>query len=71
MYLLIPEFDLWLVASWVIDELEFVGKRRWARMLQRYWRERDITDLVDLLEAAQFPDPMPEGGFGQSAEGSA
>jgi len=39
-------------------------------MLQQYWRERDVTDLVDLLEAAQFPEPMPEGVFGATVGGS-
>ena len=59
-----------IVSSWVIDELEFIEKRRWARMLQQYWRERDVTDLVDLLEAVQFPEPMPEGVFGATVGGS-
>lgn len=58
--------------EWVIDELMFIGKERWARSLEAYWRDRDISDLVDILEAAQFPDPMPEGVFEQpNANGSA
>ena len=54
------------MSRWVIDELEFIGKESWARTLETYWRDRDISDLIDILEAAQFPDPMPEGGFGQT-----
>lgn len=45
---------------WVISELEFIGKSRWARSLEAYWQDRDITNLVDILEAAQFPEPMQE-----------
>jgi len=51
------------VRDWVINELMFIGQQRWAGSLVAYWRDRDISDLVDILEAAQFPDPVPEGGF--------
>jgi len=46
--------------------LEFIGKGNWARTLEAYWQERNVADLVDILEAAQFPDPMPEGRFGHA-----
>lgn len=46
------------VCTWVIDELEFIGKERAARALQLFWRERDIVVLSEILEYAQFPDPM-------------
>ena len=49
-----------VVCMWVISELEFIGKSRWARSLEAYWQDRDITNLVDILEAAQFPEPMQE-----------
>jgi hypothetical protein len=44
----------------VTNELEFIGKELWVRSLERYWKNRDITDLVDILEAAQFPEPMSD-----------
>jgi len=55
-----------LVSRWVIDELKFTGKGNWARNLKAYWEERNVADLVAILEAAQFPDPMPEGRFGHA-----
>lgn len=51
---------MYVVSAWVIDELEFIGKGDAATCLERYWRERDIYDLRQLLEFAQFPEPMKE-----------
>ena len=48
------------VCAWVVDELEFIGKERAATSLQGYWNERDIVVLSQILDFAQFPDPMPE-----------
>jgi hypothetical protein len=47
------------VCSWVIEELEFIGKERCARCLESYWREGDISVLAQIVEYAQFPEPMP------------
>lgn len=49
---------MYAVCIWVIHELEFIGKERAARALQAYWRDKDIVVLSELLEFAQFPDPM-------------
>jgi hypothetical protein len=48
------------VCAWVIDELEFIGKEKCARSLEEYWREADVTVLVEILDYAQFPEMMPE-----------
>jgi hypothetical protein len=47
------------VCRWVIEQLEYIDKNKWARTLESFWQYRDVCDLVDILEAAQFPDPMP------------
>jgi hypothetical protein len=44
---------------WIIQELEFIGKEKCARSLEAYWNRGDVSDLVDILEAARLPDPMP------------
>lgn len=45
-----------LVCMWVIHELVLIDKEREARSLEGYWQNRDIRDLVEVLEAAQFPE---------------
>jgi len=47
------------VCKWVVAELEFIGKEECSRILQRYWEERKIEDLVQILKFAQFPEPWP------------
>jgi hypothetical protein len=47
------------VCRWVIRELEYIDRGRWADSLKLFWQFRNVTDLVDILEAAQFPDQMP------------
>ena len=48
-----------VVCAWVIGELEFIGKERAARCLEMYWVNREIAVLSEILEFAQFPEPMP------------
>jgi len=50
----------WLsvVAAWVISELEFIGKEDAVGLLERYWRDGDILDLLQIIQLAQFPEPM-------------
>lgn len=47
-----------VVADWVVSELEFIGKEEAAQYLQRYWREKDIFDLLQVIKFARFPEPM-------------
>ena len=49
-----------LVCAWVISELEFIGKEECAKTLERYWRERNVDDLIQILKFAQFPEPMSD-----------
>ena len=46
------------MAGWVISELEFIGKDEAAGFLERYWREGDVLDLLQIIQFAQFPEPM-------------
>ena len=49
-----------VVCAWVVAELEFIGKEECARTLERYWRDRNIEDLRQILKFAQFPESMAE-----------
>ena len=50
---------LMLVCLWVIGELEFIGKKKCATKLEDYWRDGDVNVFAEILEFAQFPEPMP------------
>ena len=47
-----------LVAAWVIIELGFIGKDDAVGLLERYWSDREILDLLQIIQLAQFPEPM-------------
>jgi hypothetical protein len=55
-----PLFDgvVNVVRAWIITELEFIGKDECARVLERYWKERQTRDLAEILKFAQFPEPL-------------
>jgi hypothetical protein len=46
----------------VIQELEFIAKGHCARSLERYWEERDITTLAEILNYARFPEQWTDEG---------
>ena len=39
-----------------MGELEFIGKKNCARVLESWWVTRDANILVEILEFAQFPE---------------
>jgi hypothetical protein len=55
-----PWFIADIVRAWVIKELEFVGKDECARTLERYWMYKNADDLAQIMQFAQFPEPMAD-----------
>jgi hypothetical protein len=49
-----------VVRQWVVDELNFIGREEGAVVLEAYWDNGGLEELVRILEYAQFPKPMEE-----------
>jgi hypothetical protein len=43
----------------VISELEFIGEEC-ARVLEKYWRDRAVDDLLQIWKFTQFPEKMAD-----------